>query len=85
MRANCKFYVFCKYITYPGVGCFIIKFIVIRFANTDRLLTKQTHCFANGNRNIPLSVFVEMLWPQSYFFRFVAADYFRFKNAHFII
>jgi hypothetical protein len=42
MCANCKFYVFCKYITFHGVGCFIIKFIVTHFANTDRLLTKQT-------------------------------------------
>jgi len=42
MRTVCKFYVFCKCITFPVVGCFIIKFTVTHFANTDRLLTKQT-------------------------------------------
>jgi len=42
MRAICKFYVFCKYITFPVVGFFIIKFTVTHFANIDRLLTNQT-------------------------------------------
>ena len=36
------FHIFCKYITFPVVGCFTIKFTLTHFANTDRLLTKQT-------------------------------------------